>query len=428
MPNRTIPPKIHEISQLTLPAFREYRLDNGIPVYLIEMGTQEVLKLEVIFHAGRPYEHKKLISRATGGLLKEGSHLFNSAQIAEQIDFYGATLNVPINLDTSSLVLYTLSRHLEALLPLLQDILTRPAFPEKELKTFVDNSIQTLQVELSKSDVVAYRTITELFFGSDHPYGYNSSPDLYQGLHRDDLQQHFNQHFHAGNCKIILSGRLRADTLPLLNKYLGKAIPAGKRSQPVIPAVNSLPEQLHLHRPDSLQTAIRIGRRFPRKGHPDYQAFFILNTLFGGYFGSRLMANIREDKGYTYNVFSTLDALHYDSCFYLGTEVGNEFVEPTLLEIYREMDLLSMELASPKELEILRNFLLGNLLSMIDGAFNVASIIKAIVVEELDPGNFDDLVHLVKTISAEDLRDLAQKYLQRDAMWEVIVGAVKSTT
>lgn len=425
MPNRTIPPKIYEISKLTLPPYRQYRLDNGIPVYLIEMGTQEVLKMEVVFHAGRPYEHKKLVSRATGGILKEGSHRYTSAAIAEQIDFYGATLNVPINLDTSSMVLYTLSRHLEALLPLIQDILTRPAFPEKELKTFVDNSIQTLQVELSKNDVVAYRTITELFFGEDHPYGYNSNPDYYKALHRDDLQQHFNKHFHSGNCQIILSGRLRSDTLPLLNKFLGKAIPQGTRAQPKLPQPDALPQQLHLHRPDTLQTAIRIGRRFPVKGHPDYQPFYILNTLFGGYFGSRLMANIREDKGYTYNIFSTLDSLRFDSCFYLGTEVGNEFVEPTLLEIYREMELLSEELASPKELEILRNFLLGHLLSMIDGAFNVASIVRTIVVEELEPDNFDDLVRLVKNISAAELRDLARKYLQREAMWEVIVGAVK---
>ncbi len=424
MPNRQIAPEIHDIKNLLLPPFREYKLDNGIPVYLVEMGTQEVLKIEIIYNAGRPYEQKQLVARATSRLLKEGTTSFDSAAIAEKIDFYGASLSLPVNLDFSSMVLYTLTRHFESLLPLLQEMLNEPAFPEEELQTFVDNSIQSLQVELSKNDVLAYRTITELFFGDTHPYGYNSNPDTYHSLTREDLLQHFKQHYHSGNCKIMLSGRLGKDTLSLLNRYLGQGIPIGTPSKPKIPVADSKPEHLKIFREDSVQTAIRIGRRFPTKSHPDYQGFYILNTLLGGYFGSRLMANIREDKGYTYNIFSTIDSLHYDSCFYIGTEVGNDFVEPTVKEIYREMDLLTKKMVDPVEMKMLQNHLLGSLLSMVDGPFNVASIVRTIVTENLDPKDFDDLVHLMRNISAEDLHGLAQRYLQREDMWEVIVGAV----
>ena len=120
---------------------------------------------------------------------------------------------------------------------------------------------------------------------------------------------------------------------------------------------------------------------------------FIYSIRFlGGYFGSRLMANIREEKGYTYNIFSTIDSLHYDSCFYIGTEVGNDFVEPTIKEIYHEMAVLREKLVEPGELKMLQNYLLGSLLSMVDGPFNVASIVRTIVTENLNAKDFDDLV------------------------------------
>lgn len=425
MPDRTTPPDIYDVSNLKLPSYELVKLDNGIPVYVIEMGTQEVMKLEVIFHAGRPYEAKKLVARATSYLLKEGTTKFSSAQIAEEIDFYGATLSAPINLDTSAISFYSLTKHLGALLPLLEEILTCPSFPANELQTFVDNSIQTLQVETAKNDIQAYRTITELFFGQKHPYGYNSKKEMYQALTRTDLAKHFKAHYHSGNCQIVLSGKLRKDTLELLNHHLGKNIPTGTPSLANIPTVNALPQQLKIYRPNSLQSAIRIGRRFPTKHHPDYQGLYILNTLLGGYFGSRLMTNIREDKGYTYNIFSSVDALQRDACFYIGTEVGNDFIEPTIEEIYKEMARLQNELVAPKELSMLKNYLLGNLLSMIDGPFSVANIIKTIVVEQLSTDDFQNLVHLIKNIDGETLQSLAQQYLNRAEMWEVIVGEVK---
>ncbi len=422
MPNRKIPPPIKEISKLQLPAIRSLKLDNGIPVHLVEMGTQEVLKLEIIFHAGRPYEQQKLVARATSRMLREGTQSFSSADIAEQIDFYGATLNLPINLDTSSITMYTLTKHLEALLPLLAEILSCPIFPEDELQTFVNQSMQSLQVELTKNEVVAYRTITELFFGKDHPYGYNSLPETYKALNREDLLQHFRSLFHSGNCQILISGYLQANSIELLNRYLGNAIPFGERSKPKI-ITDPMPiERLMIPHTDSVQTAIRIGRRLYSKHHPDYQGFYILNTVLGGYFGSRLMTNIREDKGYTYNIFSTIDSFHHDGCFYIGTEVGNEFKDATITEIYREMARLQEDLVPEGELEMLRNYLLGSLLSMVDGPFNVASIVKTIVVEDLSYKDFDDLVALIKNISPQKIRDLAQQYFNKEDMWEVIVG------
>ncbi|MEM9823828.1 MAG: insulinase family protein, partial [Bacteroidota bacterium] len=222
MLDRSKHPPIQEISNLTLNRPEKINLSNGIPVYAINMGTQAVVKIEVVFHAGRPYEEKSLVARATASMLKEGTSNLSSVDIAEKVDFYGGTLSTPVNLDTSNIVLYALNKHLGALLPLLAEVVQQPIFPQRELDLFIQNSQNRLQVDLSKNDVVAYRTITECIFGSEHPYGYNSIPEMYHQLKREDLQQHFQQNYHADGCVIFISGKIEPNFYKLLDQHLGQ--------------------------------------------------------------------------------------------------------------------------------------------------------------------------------------------------------------
>lgn len=422
MPDRTRAPKIQAIQQLTLPVPKQFQLDNGIPVYTIDMGTQDVLKVEFVFRAGRPFEDKELVSRATAELLKEGTTQKTAAQIAETIDFYGGSLSAPVNLDTSNVVLYCLNRHFEKLLPLLAELLTSPAFPQKELDSFIRNSQQRLQLDLSKNDVVAYREITEMIFGSEHPYGYNSNANTYGAIERDDLIRHFEKNFTAKNCRIFVSGRIHANTIGLLNDYLGSVLPIGEANQVKLPKTEHQPAHKKISRPEAVQTAIRIGRRLFNRGHADYPGMYVLNTVLGGYFGSRLMANIREEKGYTYNIFSTMDIMHHDGYFYIGTEVGNDFTETTINEIYREMAVLAEKEIDAAELEMVRSYLAGHLLTMLDGPFNIADLVKMYVNRGIPFKAFDELVHVIKTIEPSRLRQLAEKYFKKEDHWEVVVG------
>ena len=423
MPNRKKAPIIQDISNLRLPNTQKISLDNGIPVYILNMGTQDILKLEMVFYAGRPFENKKLLGRATARLLKEGTPQYNSQEIAEKIDFYGGTLTTPVNLDTSSIVLYSLKKHFEKLLTLVNQLLYHPTFPEKELNNYIRNSKQNLQVDLSKNDVLAYRQITELIFGAQHPYGYNSVFETYDNLNREDLQAHHQKHYTAENCVFFLSGKVDESVILLLNQYLGQSQLAGKSSPKSLPYIHKAPEQIKIDKKDSVQTAIRIGRRLFSRRHPDYQAMFILNTILGGYFSSRLMANIREDKGYTYNIFSSLDTMRYDGYFMVGTEVGNEYVDATIKEIYKEFELLQQEPIDAEELAMVQNYMLGNLMTMLDGPMNVSEVIRTLVLDDLPFEEFGNLVQLIKQISPKQIQTLAQKYLDKNAMWEVIVGA-----
>ena len=422
MPDRTQAPPVKEISNIELPTAETFTLDNGIPVFIINKGTQDILKLEVVFFAGRPFETKPLVARATSSLLKEGTKNFSSAQIAEKVDFYGGTLSLPFSLDTSNVILYCLSRHFEKLLSLLSEVVLAPQFPEEELNTFIQNNKHRVQIDLSKTDVVAYRKVTEFIFGENHPYGYNSFPETYEALQREDLLQHYHKNYTSKNCKIFISGKVTSSEIDLLNKYLGQGMNAGEKQSPIIKNVITPPQKIKISHPESVQTAIRIGCQLFNRSHPDYNDWFVLNTILGGYFGSRLMANIRENKGYTYNIFSTIDTMHFGGCFYIGTEVGNDLVDVTLQEIYRELKSLQDEPVKENELSMVKNYLLGNMLTMLDGPFNLMDIIKTSTLEQLPDNSFSSLIECIKNIDPDKIQSLAKKYLDEDKMWEVVVG------
>lgn len=421
MLNRTIMPEIKEVENLTVPPPVLWHLSNGVPVYETNLGTQDVIKLDLVFFAGRPFERKKLASRSTAAMLREGTTHYSSADIAEIVDYYGGTLSLPISLDTSNVLLYSLRKHFGQLLPIVSSLLSEPTFPQEELEAFIKRNQQRLQVELTKNDVVAYRKFTELLYGTKHPYGYNSYPETYAELTQEDLMTHFQENYTTGNCLIFLSGKIDKEARLLLEEHLGKTILTGERRHVELPNPDSPPKKVKVPHPDSVQTAIRIGSRLFNRLHEDYNGMYVLNTVLGGYFGSRLMTNIREEKGYTYNIYSSHDAMFYGGYFYVGTEVGNEFVEPTLREIYREMERLQEELVDEEEMKMVKNYLLGNLLTNLDGPFNIAEVVKTFVTEGLPVNTFEDLAKYISSVQATELRELARKYFRKEDMWEVVV-------
>lgn len=398
-----------------------WSLSNGIPVYETNLGTQDILKLELVFFAGRPFEHKKMASRTTAALMREGTRQHSSAELAETVDYFGGTLSMPISMDMAGVQLHTLTKHFDKLLPLVTEMLSEPTFPQEELDSFVVRNKQRLQVDLSKNDFVAYRKFTEMLYGSDHPYGYNSYPETYEAITRGDLVRHFEENYVSGNCQIFLSGRISEAARRMLDEQLGQAIRLGERRQLVPLGVNHTPATLHEPLPDTVQKSVRIGCHLFNRHHPDFNGMYVLNTILGGYFGSRLMTNIREEKGYTYNIYSSHETMLDGGYFYVGTEVGNEFVAQTIQEVYQEMEKLQNDLVDDEELEMVKNYLLGTLLTNLDGPFNIAEVVKTFVSEGSSLSAFEELATAIKQITAEALRELARKYFNKKDMWEVVV-------
>jgi len=423
MINRSKAPSIQTVGALKLHQPVLHHLSNGIPVYEISLGSQNVIKLELIFKAGRWHEKEQLIARITSQLLKAGSHQHNAEQLANFFEYYGASLNIYDGFNTVNIQVYCLSKHLKALLPMLQELLNNPAFPEEELTKLIKRNRQNLKVQLQKNDVVAYRLFTEELFGSKHPYGYNSSENSFSSVTIKKIQQHFKENYTANNCTLFVSGKVSTTTILLLEQYLGN-LP----STTIIDAPNwqfapmNMPKKIHqVLSEDSLQASIRIGRQtFPRE-NPDCDPFYMLNMVLGGYFGARLMQNLREKNGFTYGVYSSLETLRYSGYWYIHTDVGKDVKDAALTEIYQEIERLQDVPIPPQEMEMVRNYTLGMQLTALDGVFNIASINKSLVTAGLDASYYYKFIQTIQTITPEQIQVMAQKYLNQKDLLEVVI-------
>ncbi len=425
MIDRTSAPFIKDAIEfdLKLKPYQKMVLNNGVEVYAINAGEQELLQLEIVFYAGNSYEKNKGVALATNFMLKNGTSNKSAFQINEHFEYYGAYCNRSCYNETAVLSLHTLSKHLNVLLPVMREMITEASFPESELDIFKQNSQQKLQVNLKKCDFVANRLIDAYLFGEEHPYGKYLSAENYQSLTTDQLKEHFQQYYVNGSAVIFVAGKLPADLFEQLNQQFGDlAITKNGQTLPtqlVIPAVQK--KQHISNDPNGVQAAIRIARPFPNRHHPDFMNVMVLNTLFGGFFGSRLMSNIREDKGYTYGIHSYVQNHIQESAWMISTEAGKDVSEATVTEVYNEMAMLRNTLIDEEELLLVRNYMIGSILGDLDGPFQIIGRWKNIILNDLDEQYFYDSIKVIKTISAEDIKVLAEKYLKPEDFYELVV-------
>ncbi len=415
-------PAINKITKLNIPPVHREILSNGTELIEVNMGTQNLVQLEVLYKGGRISEKKKGASRATARLIKEGTQIYSSSEIAEGVDFYGANITSGASLDYSYVKIFTLNKYFDKILPILTDILDHPTFPDQELHKYKANSIQKLQVEKAKSELVAYKAITECIYGTDHAYGYNSTEEIYSNLNREDLVEYFDSSFGTDNRIIIISGKITEAVRNKVKEAFGKKSKLSRPFEYQEPTVNPRRHQKIIQAEDNIQCAIKIGCRLFKRDHEDFANTFILNTILGGYFGSRLMSSLREGKGYTYNIYSSIDMMIHDGYFNISTEVGNEYLEKTLEGIYQEMEILTSKKIGRDELDMVRNYLSGNFLNMIDGPFKVAGMAKVIALNGLDFDFYRNLMSRIHSVTPEDLLKIAQKYFVKENMVEIIVG------
>lgn len=417
-------PKVIPISTINLPDVKEYSGNSGVPVYEIQKKGCNVIRLELAFLAGRPFENAKLISTSCAYLMREGTKSLNSEQIAEQIDFYGASMSINASTDTINATITCLPKHFDSILSIFQEILCEPMFPEEELQNFIKRRVENLKMDLVKGDVVAYRQLTEELYGTDHPYGYNSSAELYQAVENHTLKKHFDKFIVAQNCHAFIAGDINPHHRLSLDKMLGSLNQGHKAVAPVLDIIHSNGERhqkIHLEGNLS-QSSIKIGRKLFNRKHPDYPILTFMSTLLGGYFSSRLISNIREKKGLTYGIYSMLDTLLFDGAFIISTEVANKNVDLCIKEIYKEFDILRNTKVGEGEMRLVKNYLAGNYLNFFDGPFNSLRAIKSLVLSDIPLTELKSLVNISQSITPEQVLDISHKYLDRNDFWEVIVG------
>jgi predicted Zn-dependent peptidase len=407
--------------QLSLKPYRKLTLDNGIEVYCIDAGAEEVMLLEWVFFAGNAQEEQNLVAASANFLLRNGTSQKTAFQINEHFEYYGAYLNRSCFNETAQITLHCLSRHVNELLPVVRELISDSIMPEEELAIYRQNMKQRLSVNLKKNDFVAGRLIDAYLFGEHHPYGKYSTLADFDALRREQLVDFYKKYYAQGKLLMFVAGKLPADLESALNKNFGNLPnePVSVRQSVMKPAGEK--KYKVINDPDGVQGSIRIARPFPNRHHPDFVKAQVLNTLFGGFFGSRLMSNIREDKGYTYGIHSYLQNHFQESAWMISTEAGKEVCEATITEVYKEMALLREEIVDDEELLLVRNYMIGGLLGDLDGPFHILARWKNIILHGLDEQYFYTSVNTIKTISAEEIRSLARQYLQPEAFYELVV-------
>lgn len=423
MLDRTLAPDFGAIEHIKLVEPGHIKLPNGCNLYYFNSGEQDLVRIEWVFGNLHFNPAKPLLNSAVVSMLTEGTGKLSATQIADQIDFYGAFLQSEFGFDNSIVTLYSLSKHLGSTLPVIKDIITDSVFPENELETYVRNQQQKLQVSLQKNDVVARRTFNKALNG-DSIYGMAAEAADYQQLHRDDMLLHFKQMFQPSNCTIFLAGKIDDSVLRLVTDAFGDSwTNSDKKADTTQPALTSADELFYyIEKPDAIQSAIRIGTRSINRSHPDFPALQVLNTILGGYFGSRLMANIREDKGYTYGIGSGMTSLKHCGSLFIATEVGADVCRDALSEIEKEINRLKTELVPQEELDLVRNYMLGSLLGSLENVFSHADKFKNVYFSGLDYSYYDRYTNVIKAVTPQDILNLANKYLDYDKMYKVIVG------
>ncbi|MET4081856.1 zinc protease [Pedobacter sp. UYP30] len=421
MLNRTIAPEFKQVSDINFihPALRT--LDNGLPVYSVFSGEQDLVRIEFIFDNVNWDVSKPLQAIAANALLTGGTHQFSAKQIAERIDFYGAFLQTAYTQDHATVTLYTLSKYLPLVLPIVQDVLVNAQFPQSELDTYVRNQKQRLLVSLEKNSFLARKEFAHATFG-ETAYGVDIRLEHYKDLNQPDLVAYHKVAYTPNNCTVIVAGKFDDEAFGLLNEQFGRAWEKNDARKNSFVFGDAEKKDIFIEKPDSLQSAVRIGLLAVNRTHADFAGLQVVNCILGGYFGSRLMNNIREDKGYTYGIGSSLSSLQHAGYISIATEVGVDVCADALKEVYKEINLLRDERVGEGELELVKNFMLGSTLGSLENIFSHADKFKNIHFSGLDYSYYDKYISTVKTITADEVQQLAQKYLMLDQFTEVVVG------
>jgi zinc protease len=417
-------PAVYPVEKVYIPEALSFVLNNGVPVYMIEAGTEEIMRLEFTFRAGQVKEHLPLLASTVNMMLSEGSQNYTSEKLNRLLDYYGAFLNLSAEKDRAGIVIFFLNKHIEKILELCFEILFRPVFPEEELNSLMKKRLSWHQVNREKIQTLAIDKFFQSAFGKNHPYGYLLENRDFNNLTPTHLIDFHKKFYIPMNMAVIISGKIPEKTAGLMNKYFGDTSSENIYSnEPENILKAEIEKKTHIEKPGSIQSAIRIGSPTINKRHSDYVGLKVLDSILGGYFGSRLMKNIREEKGYTYGISSSLSSLDLSGYKVISTEVNNEYCSYALDEIYKEIQLLQQKPVPRDELEVVRNYMAGEILRMFDGPFAMAESFRSVWEFGLDNSYYYRLTEKIKSIEPDEIIELAKTYYNIDELYQITVGA-----
>ena len=416
-------PPVFPVERVIIPEVKSFSLNNGVTVYSIEAGTEDIMRMEIVFRAGQVKELIPLLSSTTNMMLSEGSQNYSSEEMNRLLDYYGAFLNLAPEKDLAGVVFFFLNKHIEKVLELSRELLFSPVFPEAELNALMKKRLRWFLVNREKVSNQSIDQFFESIFGKSHPYGRQLREQDFEMLNPSVIREFHSAYYTTDNMTIILSGKLVPGTPELLNRYFGNINSSKKQEKDIKVAISSEQQKLvHIEKNDAVQTAIRIGSPTINKCNKDYPGLKILNTVLGGYFGSRLMKNIREEKGFTYGISSNVSSLNLSGYKVISTEVSPKNCRQTIDEIFTEIKVLQNKPLTDDEMAVVRNYISGEMVRMFDGPFAIAESFRSVWEFGLDINYFHILSEKILKIKPDEIIELARTYYNIDDLYQVTVG------
>lgn len=418
------PPAINPVvvDNMVLPV--EVAMPNGVAMYLLKGYNKGIVRLELLFKGGYSIQDKPLQATFTNRMLREGAGELSSDEISCKLDYYGAWIENYSSQRCNHIVLYCLSKHFVPLLDLLEKIVKEPLFPEINLDIVRRNGKAHFEVNSKKVDVVAQRYFEHALWGKEHPLGHIVESVDYDNITREDLVSYHNRVYNSQNLSLFISGDVDESSISAIKEVFGnEAWGLNNKQEDVTIAVPlSQSGRCSVRLEGTMQSAVKIGFMVMDVTNPDFHKFRFLTVLLGGYFGSRLMSNIREENGYTYHISAEMDAYGQRNAFMISSETANEYVELCIKEIYKEINKLCNEPITDSEVEHVRNYILGEMCRECEGLTAKSEVFVNAWLSGETFASVNEYLEVVKTVSASELNRVAREYLKPSEMIEVVVG------
>lgn len=421
--DRKLPPLSTHIDELNFIRPHSTFFENGNSLHCILKDDTNVAKIEIQYDAGYIYQSKSALATCVNNMLLEGTGKMNSKEIAEYFDQEGAFLENSCTAEKASITLYCLRKKVKKTAHKLFEILDTANFEQQEIDTYLSVKKQKFLVDNEKMSFKARNNFLDILIGSTNSYANQINIDDFDNIEREDLVKFYDEYYLKGKKQIFVSGGVDNEDIYLFNDYL-KVENNNERNglSTNFEISTDGQKQLIIKSETAIQTAIRMGCITFGKEDSRFPQLFMLNTLLGGYFGSRLMKNIREDKGYTYGIGSGIVSFKKLSYLIIVTEVGSNYTKPTMSEIFKEMDRIKQEEISEQELNLVKNYILGNLLRGFDGSYEAMDRFKGLFNFGLDYKYYENFIKQIKGASSRIIMELAHDVFDQSRIKTVLAG------
>lgn len=408
-------------STLDVPAADCHSAANGTNIYVINCPQYEVVRLSFVFHAGTITQRHPFVASATANMLAEGSAALSSQQIAERLDYFGSYFDINIDRDYAYITFCSLSKFFEPTADIIEEVILRPTFPAEEVATYSAKRRQQLSIERRKVETIAREKFAQAIFGKSHPYGISYSEELYDGLCREQIEEHYSRCYTAQRCIVVCSGNINDKVLQRIESIARQLPMSEADSNVTLPPFDTTHSTRQQH-DGAVQSSIRMGRLLFPRTHEHFIPMQVLSTVLGGYFGSRLMQNLRERNGYTYGVFCAMVNFQHTGYLALATQTGKEVTEDALQQIAYEIERLRTEPIPQEELDLVKNIMAGELMRILDGPFGIADVTTENILCGFDNSHIQTHLQRIRQTSPEELQMLARLYLKEEDLVKVVVG------